>query len=141
MAFGMVTELCNHPWLFITHAQSPFPIHPLIVSTFICFLFTDWRERGIDLLLHLFMPSLVDSSMYPDWGSIRSLGVLGWHSNQLTYLTRAIFIFLNYRIIRSFLVQNPKKISVYWIIYYFKLSSRSSRLCLLSRTPHSLKNR
>ena len=52
------------------------------------------RERNINLLFHLFMHSLVDSCTCPDQNWTRNLGILGQHSNQLSYPARATLSFL-----------------------------------------------
>ena len=42
------------------------------------------RKRNISLLYHLLIHSLVDSCMWPDWGSNQQLWHMGQHSNQLS---------------------------------------------------------
>ena len=52
------------------------------------------RERNINVLFHLFMHSLVDSSMCPD--GIEPASLAHWdafNSNQLRYLARALGIY------------------------------------------------
>ena len=51
------------------------------------------RKRNISLLYHLLIHSLVDSCMWPDWGSNQQLWHMGQHSNQLSYPARAKTVF------------------------------------------------
>lgn len=59
------------------------------------FFFKRQKQKDINLLLHLFMNSLVDYYMCPDEGSnCGNLGASGQCSNQLSYPAKASLIIL-----------------------------------------------
>ena len=67
----------------------------IFIILFVFYFFMDLREKIINLLFHLFMHSLVDSFMCPDWNWAYNLGILAeCSSNWATQPGPIIFAFI-----------------------------------------------